>query len=302
MGNYQIKDLESITGIKAHTIRIWEQRYGIVTPQRTKTNIRYYTDKDARRLMNIAILNKNGFKISRIKELTDEEINHEAMRFAFTTLDYKLQIDFLISTMVEMDEMRFEKVLSNNILQSGFEKTLINIVFPFLNRIGLMWQTGAISPAQEHFISNLIRQKIVVAIDSLPVVMSPAPQKVLLFLPENEQHELSLLFTNFIFRSRGYHTIYLGQQTPVEEVLLIYDKYKPEYLFSVYTNFANDRYLNTYTDKILTHCQNSTYLLTGYQALQNQAGWPDRVRLIRSFDDLLNLVDAGKTPQPVEKH
>ena len=164
--NYSIKDLEHLSGIKAHTIRIWEQRYRLFTPQRTDTNIRYYTDRDLKLLLNVSLLKDNGFKISKIADMPYDEIVKEVAGISDRFGDDE-QIATLTLAMIDMDEVRFEKVMANNILKRGFENTMKKLIFPFLHRIGVLWMTGSIVPAQEHFISNLIRQKIVTAIDSL---------------------------------------------------------------------------------------------------------------------------------------
>ena len=164
---YTIKDLERVSGIKAHTLRIWEQRYDILIPKRTITNIRYYNDADLKKVLNVSLLNNNGLKISSIAKL-----NHESLVVEVEKLlnDYKkesLQIESLVICMLNMDEARFEKIINNSILHFGFENTIEKILFPFIQHMGNMWQTGIINPAQEHYISNLIRQKLIARIDNL---------------------------------------------------------------------------------------------------------------------------------------
>src|SRR4028119_2082894 len=162
MSVYSIKDLEHLSGIKAHTLRIWEQRYNIIRPKRTDTNIRYYDDTDLKLVLNISLLKEHGFKISEIARMTMEDMSQEVLSLTDKNLRYSDQIQALTLSMIDLDEERFEKIMSTNALQVGFEQTMINIVYPFLIKIGVLWQTGAISPAQEHFISNLIRQKLTV--------------------------------------------------------------------------------------------------------------------------------------------
>ena len=165
MIRYSIKDLEKITGIKAHTIRIWEKRYGIVEPSRTQTNIRYYSDEDLRHLMNVAILNKYGYKISNIQGMTSEEIKKSVLELTYQYLDNDHLVDNLVMAMIELDEQRFDKIISSSIIKQGFDFTFENLLARFLEKIGILWQTGAVNPAQEHFISQLIRQKLILAID-----------------------------------------------------------------------------------------------------------------------------------------
>ncbi|MFY7911452.1 MAG: MerR family transcriptional regulator, partial [Emticicia sp.] len=163
MSNYSIKDLEQLSGIKAHTLRIWEQRYNIINPKRTDTNIRTYDDNDLKLVLNIALLKDHDYKISEIAKLSLEELSKEVLAISDKQLNYPDQIHALTIAMIDIDEERFEKIMSTNILQFGFENTMINIIYPFLSRIGTLWVTGSIGPAQEHFITNLIRQKIIVA-------------------------------------------------------------------------------------------------------------------------------------------
>jgi len=159
MSNYSIKDLEQLSGIKAHTLRIWEQRYNIIAPKRTDTNIRTYDDRDLKLVLNIALLKDHGHKISEISKLSLDEMNREVIKISDRQQNYPDQIHALTISMIDLDEDRFEKIISTNILQFGFENTIINIVYPFLSRLGTLWVTGSVGPAQEHFISNLIRQK-----------------------------------------------------------------------------------------------------------------------------------------------
>jgi DNA-binding transcriptional MerR regulator len=186
MSNYSIKDLEQLSGIKAHTLRIWEQRYDILKPTRTDTNIRTYDDVDLKLVLNIALLKEHGYKISEIAQMSAESMAREVMVISDKQMNYPDQIHALTISMLDLDEERFEKIISTNTLQFGFENMMINIIHPFLSRIGTLWMTGSIGPAQEHFISNLIRQKIIVAIDGqLPSLKVGAKNISCFYLREN---------------------------------------------------------------------------------------------------------------------
>jgi DNA-binding transcriptional MerR regulator len=210
---YSIKDLENLSGIKAHTIRIWEKRYGIVQPGRTDTNIRYYTNQDLRKLLNISMLTHYGFKISTVSQMDDGEIAQKIAGLSIGNHPDTYSESLLLS-LIDLDEQLFNKTFLEIIIGEGFENTIIKFIFPFFHRIGIMWQIGTITPAQEHFISNLIRNKIIVATERITRAPDPALGSVMLFLPENELHEISLLFYNYVLRARGYKTIYLGQSVP----------------------------------------------------------------------------------------
>lgn len=235
MGKYSIKELEQLSGIKAHTIRIWEKRHKIIAPSRTSTNIRYYSDDDLKKIINVSLLNNSGIKISRIADMTLEDMYSKIIQISEHKSDAAVHIDQLVVAMIDMEEEVFEKTLSNLILRHGFEKTITEIVYPFLEKIGVLWQTQNITPAQEHFISNLIRQKMIVAIDSLSIPPKTS-KKVLLFLPEGELHELGLLFYHFLTRKSGYRTYYLGQNVPHKDLVSVVQKHSPDMLVTSITS------------------------------------------------------------------
>ena len=218
MANYNIKDIEQLSGIRAHTLRIWERRYGIIEPKRTKTNIRYYDDDDLKRILNISILNKSGYKISKIANLTEDRLNHEVLNVNGIKETYELQIGSMIKAMIDFDEILFEKTFNTSVIQLGFDTTILKIIYPFFRRIGILWLTGNIDPAQEHFMSNLVRQKIIVAIDSIPEYPNSNSESFVLFLQFNQWHELSLLLSSYFIKRNGHKSIYLGKSLPSESL------------------------------------------------------------------------------------
>lgn len=263
MGKYSIKELEKLSGIKAHTLRIWEKRYDLIETKRTDTNIRYYDDEDLKYILNIAYLVNHGLKISKAADLTKEEAAQHVLELSESREDYEYEINSFIMAMVDLDEARFEKNISTYIIKYGIERTVVDILYPFLDRIGIMWMTGSINPAQEHFISNLIRQKLILATDGL-VIRDPAlTKKYLLFLPEGELHELGLLFANYIIRSRNNHTLYLGQSVPFSDLEATYDYYQPDYLFTIITNSITDEELEAYCLKLAKRFKKSKVLVSG---------------------------------------
>jgi DNA-binding transcriptional MerR regulator len=235
MASYSIKELENLSGIKAHTIRIWEKRYNLIAPSRTETNIRYYCDKDLKRLLNIAILNRQGIRISEIAKLSDEELSERVVNLTLDSGDAAHNIEQLVIAMVDMSEVKFDRILSRYIMHEGFENAVINVIFPFFERIGILWQTGIINPAHEHFVSNLFRQKLMVAIDNIMVTESPKAKKFILFLPEGEYHELVLLFYNYLIRKSGQIVYYLGSSVPFNDVVETGKMVNPDYLFTTIT-------------------------------------------------------------------
>lgn len=216
--DFTIKDLENISGIKAHTIRIWEKRYNLLQPERTETNIRFYSHCNLQKLLNIVLLNKNNYKISKIAQMSEEELKVSARELAFS----KAIDDEAINTF-KLSMLQFDKVLFNNtydrlLHKKTFREIFKDVFIPFLSHIGLLWQTDTLLPAHEHFISNLIAQKIHINTEKLQYSISNSKKTYVLFLPENEIHELGLLYLNYELVLRGNHTIYLGQSLPLDNL------------------------------------------------------------------------------------
>ncbi|WP_194775208.1 MerR family transcriptional regulator [Pararhodonellum marinum] len=292
MSTYSIKDFEQLSGIKAHTLRIWEQRYNLLSPKRTDTNIRFYDDDDLKLILNVALLNDNGFKISKIANMSAPEIREEVVKLTERTLTHDDQIHALTICMIEMDEERFDKVLSTNILKLGFEQTMMNVVYPFMSKIGVLWQTGAINPAQEHFISNLVRQKLIVAIDGQ--IYKGGGKKFLLYLPEGELHEVSILFAAYLIKSKGHKVVYLGQSTPNDDLLSVYNLHKPDYLLTVITTSPSSEYVQDYIDALSERFSNAEIILSGYQVLGQDLNFPKNVKImhyIRNIKEFLEQLE-----------
>ena len=292
MSNYSIKDLEQLSRIKAHTLRIWEQRYNIINPKRTDTNIRTYDDKDLKLVLNIALLKDHDFKISEIAKLSLEEVSEKVLAISDRHLNYPDQIHALTIAMIDIDEERFEKIMATNILQFGFENTMINIIYPFLSRIGTLWITGSIGPAQEHFITNLIRQKLIVAIDGQIIKPNEHTKKYILFTPEGEFHEIPLLFANFILRARNNKVIYLGQSLPFSELEFICELHKPDFLFSAITSVPGQDEIQKYVNKLGKVFHDIKILLTGYQVVGQGVDLPQNAEVIMNVSQLVQLAEA----------
>ncbi|WP_288370425.1 MerR family transcriptional regulator [uncultured Algoriphagus sp.] len=296
MSTYSIKDLEQLSGIKAHTLRIWEQRYNLLSPKRTDTNIRYYDDADLKLILNVALLNDNGFKISKIASMEHQELRDEVMKLTDRSLTHDDQIHALTISMIEMDEERFDKILSSNILKLGFEQTMLNIIYPFMSKIGVLWQTGAINPAQEHFISNLVRQKLIVAIDGQ--VTNGGGKKFLLYLPAGELHEISLLFACYLIKSKGHKVIYLGQNTPNEDLNSVYAMHQPDYLMTVVTTSPSAEQIQEYLDNLSERFSEAKILVSGYQVIGQDLRLPSNVEQLNYIRDIKErLEEIERVPQ-----
>ena len=290
MSSYSIRDLEQLSGIKAHTLRIWEQRYNIISPKRTDTNIRLYDDHDLKLVLNISLLKDHGYKISEISKLSLEEMNKEVVLVSEQKLNYPDQIHALTISMIDIDEERFEKVIGKSFLQFGFENTMVHIIYPFLSRIGTLWVTGSIGPAQEHFITNLIRQKIIVGIDGQVVKQTEKSRKFILYLPEGELHEISLLFANYMIRARNHRVIYLGQSLPLNELAFAYNLHKPDYIFTMITTAPSSDDVQSYVNRLASEFPSSKILLTGYQVVGQDIETASNVVIINKIDDLLEEI------------
>lgn len=247
MNAFTIKDLENLTGIKAHTIRIWEQRYGFLKPQRTDTNIRYYNNEELKKILNISLLNKYGFKISHIDRMNDDEVKAKILSIANVQAQQERVVNTLIQAMVDMSLEDFEGTLDESIRAKGIEKTIHQVIFPFMERIGVLWITGHINPAQEHLVSNIIRQKLIVGTEEVNP-MFQLKRSGLLFLPEGEFHELGLLFIQYLLKSRGLRVYYLGANVPLEDVEYVVKYKNPDFIYthltSVSSVFSFDKFIH----------------------------------------------------------
>ncbi|MDW7693266.1 MerR family transcriptional regulator [Flammeovirgaceae bacterium SG7u.111] len=297
MSKYSIKDLEHLTGIKAHTIRIWEQRYGIINPKRTETNIRYYDADDLKHMLNISLLNNNGYKISKIADMSKEEVYEKVVETIGKNNNYSDQIQALTVAMIDLNESQFEKIMSTNILQLGFEDTMINIIYPFLTKIGFLWQIDSINPAQEHFITNLIRQKLVVAIDGQYTNNNESQKKYMLYLPNGELHEISLLFAAYLIKARNNQLIYLGQSLPMEDLLQAYSIHKPDYLVTIITSMPETDHVQAYVDTLSETFPEADILLSGYQVVGQDIKTHENTKVITHIKYLIEFLEEQNEPR-----
>lgn len=265
MQEFSIKDLESFTGIKAHTIRIWEQRYGLLAPDRSDTNIRKYTDKDLKFLLNVSLLTNLGYKISQIAQMSEDQMRETVSRHAASQQPEQHFLHMLKISMLNYDEKLFNEVIDLNIKELGLEKTYIEIIIPFMRQIGYLWQANAICPAQEHFISGMVRQKIFSQIDQLGIIPQLNGKPVVLYLPELEIHEISLIMLHYLLKLRGYRSIFLGQSVPFEDLMQVYQRLGEVHFVSIFTTNPSTVLIQDYLKKIDKHFAESgcTFHLTG---------------------------------------
>jgi MerR family transcriptional regulator, light-induced transcriptional regulator len=282
MALYSIKDLERISGVKAHTIRIWEKRYGLVVPKRTESNIRFYCDTEVKKLMNIAILLQHGYKISKLAGLGEAELSKKVLEVSMISNSHDSHMENLVVSMIEMDEAKFEKILNMSIIKEGFENTVFKLIYPFFEKIGMLWQAGSINPAHEHFITNLVKQKIYVAIDSIPSASLTDAKKFVLFLPEWDLHELGLLVYDYLIKSRGYKVIYLGPSVPEEDVYAVADFLKPDYFLTSFANSVDKEKIESYINRMASRFSDKRIFITGHQLTGITFLLPPNVTLLHS--------------------
>lgn len=286
MAVYSINDIEKLCGIKAHTIRIWEKRYDILTPRRTETNIRYYLDEDLQKILNISLLNRNNFKISKIAKMTDGEMKKLVSELSDVTIHKEDNLDSLMFAMLELNEYKFNKILDHNISSKGFEDTMNDVVYPLMEKLSMMWIAGSIKGVHENFVANIIQRKTIVAIDSKSRENRPDAKRFLIYLSENETHELSLLFTHFLLKDLGYNVINLGAGVALIDVLEAQRIFNPDYVFTIFNDSFSHEPLQPYLNEISKHLSKCEILISGYQTAVQSIELPNKMHLLRSIKDV----------------
>lgn len=248
MTHYTLNELEKLTGILAATIRVWERRYNIIRPKRTDTNRRWYDDDDLRRLINISILYHSGIKISKVAKYSESELIAEVELLTKDSVISDTNIKSLIIASLSFNGNAVNEILLRSVISIGFEDTFSNVVFPFLRRIGIMWHTGSANTGAEHFVTNILRGKLIAAIDSLPPANDVKRKRVIMFLPDNELHEMGLLFYSYLIRKLGHEVLYLGQTTPFSALTEVSEKWYSDIfvtgVMSELSVFDPEEYLN----------------------------------------------------------
>lgn len=291
MNAFTIKDLENLSGIKAHTIRIWEQRYSFLKPQRTDTNIRYYTSNELKTVLNISLLNKYGYKISHINKMSELEMKEKILSLSQAQAQQERIVNELIQHMVDLNLDAFELLLDNFILARGIEKAITFIIFPFLERIGILWVTNHINPAQEHLVTNIIRQKLIAGIESASTHLN-VNKSVLLFLPEGEHHELGLLFMHYMLKNRGAKVLYVGANVPLNDIEFVTKLKKPDFLYTHLTSVAQNFNFEKFLSKISLRLPAQTLIVSGYVAQHYKKKVPAQISLKKSLQEVMEYVAA----------
>lgn len=295
---YSIGDLAKLSGVKAHTLRVWESRYGVLEPKRTAANVRYYDDEDVRHLLNVALLNRNGLRISEVAALDEAELARRVAELADVSDEYATQLDALTLSMLEMDAPRFDRLLSQHIRQLGFEQAMATVIFPFLDKLGVLWMTGSVKPVQEAFASAIIRRKLMVAAEELDPPSEGAPT-LLLFLPEGESQEMSLLLLYYLARARGVNAVYLGRGISVTDLADAAAILSPSWVFTMLTETFAQGSAAQYARELGEACPTAGVLLSGYQVAAQNVTDEGQTTVLPSVADAVAFFNAnGPRPRP----
>ena len=290
--HFSIRDLENLTGIKAHTIRIWEKRYNLLSPERTTTNIRTYSLGSLQKLLNITLLYNNGFKISKIAKLEEDEIPVKVQEIMAVQNSKNHVLNAFKMAMINFDQTRFSHTFNTLLADHSFRDIFKNYFIPLLHELGLLWQTDTITPAHEHFITGLIKQKIQVNIEKLQLSEPTKKDKTfVLYLPEGEIHEIGLLYLNYEIILHGYKSIYLGQSIPMDNLGELMGFVDNIYFISYFTVAPSKEKIGKYIEdlgKTLTKQKDSKVLLLGRQTqLLDAENLPPNIQTFNSIDHLV---------------
>lgn len=291
MSSYTIKDLEKISGIKAHTIRIWEQRYQFLQPQRTETNIRTYSSDELKTILNVSLLNKYGFKISHIDKMSADQMEEKILSLNQIDAQKERVVNALIKEMVSLNMANFERQIDTYIGQKGIEKTIIEIIFPFMERVGILWVTNHINPAQEHLATNLIRQKIILGIEKLPPVLHYS-KRIVLFMPEGEYHEIGLLYVHYLLKQRGFYIDYLGANVPMVDLRYLSEFHKVDYLYCHLTSPARNFKIHKFFEQLGEVSKNIPIVISGQLAQAYKGPMSANIQLKKSLVETIAFLES----------
>lgn len=291
--SFSIRDMENLSGIKAHTIRIWEKRYNLFSPERTTTNIRTYSLTSLQKLLNITLLYHNGYKISKIAKIPESEIPVLVREIVAKKSEKSHSTNAFKLAMINFDQSLFFNTYNSLMAERSFREIFHEVFLPLLNELGLLWQTDTISPAHEHFITNLIKQKIYINTEKLQIIEPTRKEKVfVLFLPENEIHELGLLYLNYEINLKGYKSIYLGQTMPIENLVDLMKYYNNLHFVSYFTVSPTKEQLEKYIQQFendLNKVADCELSVLGSQVQHmNNLELPDS---IKTFNSLERFID-----------
>jgi len=285
---FSIKDLENLSGIKAHTIRIWEKRYNVLQPMRTETNIRYYDTAALQKLLNITLLHNHGYKISKISKLDEDRIPAMVNDIISRKSVGLHAVNAFKLAMMHFDQALFIDTYDRLLAEKTFPEIFYEVILPLMEEIGLLWQTNTVTPAQEHFISNLVRQKILINTEKL---QTAAPTRFdrtfVLYLPEGEIHEIGLMFLNYEMLRHGYKAIYLGSNVPLSCLADVKKYFDDVTYVSYFTVTPPPEEIPDYLAKLnngIIRSDSEVWLLGRNTTALKPEELPQKVRLFQSID------------------
>ena len=291
---FSIKDLENISGIKAHTIRIWEKRYNILEPMRTDTNIRLYNLENVQKLLNITLLHNHGYKISKISKFSEDKIPQIVNDIISDKSVKHHAISAFKMAMINFDQTLFFTTYNNLLSEKSFREIFFEVIIPLMNEIGLLWQTDTITPAQEHFISYLIKQKLLINTEKLQIIEPTKEDKVfILFLPMNEIHELGLMYLNYEILNKGYKTIYLGESVPIDSLIDLKNHFDNITFVSYMTVEPNKEEVTNYVNDITTKALDETsnlWLIGRMVQYVEKKNLSNQVSIFQSIEELVHTL------------
>lgn len=294
--SFSIKNLEHLSGIKAHTIRIWEKRYNLFEPKRTDTNIRLYDLENLQKLLNVTLLYNNGFKISKIAKLTPQEVTENIHNLTINKNADDWSLGLFKLAMINFDQRLFTKTFNDLLEQFTFTEIFKNVFVPLMNELGVLWQTNSISPSHEHFITSLVKQKIHAMCEQLQTQPTRrTDRRFVLFLPDNEIHELGLLYLQYEVLNNGFQCVFLGQSVPIESLNNLVDIGEPITFLSYFTiepiQEKVNEYLNTFKQEIINNMDSDLWIL-GYQIQFIKEDIPEKIRKFHSIDEVVEALSV----------
>lgn len=292
MNTFTIRDIENLSGIKAHTLRVWEQRYGIIKPMRKDSNHRLYGIDDLKKILRISYLYHEGYKISKIADMSEQEIRKLALEFS-PKGSHEVFINQLMESSIDFDEVAFRRAMDAVLLHLSLEKAMTLVIYPFFHKIGMLWLTGNIVPAQEHFATNIIRNKIILASSQLKARKVVANRKYLIFCPKGEYHEIPILFVQYSLRQRGIPSMYFGVNTDTAQISDFLEKNEATHLFlHLITNFTHHEPASILHD-LHQQFPKLTILASG-RAFKDLEVTNKKTRIFNTVQDFISYVDKDE--------
>ena len=290
MAIYSINDIEQLTGIKAHTLRIWEKRYGLDFAHRSPSNIRYYLDEDLKNIMNISVLYKHGMKISKIAKLNASEIREKVVQLTEVHKSHSFGLDALTLSLINLDQHSFDHIININREQSGFEEVLEKLIFPLFDKINEMYLTGTIKPVHESFLNHILKGKLMVEIEKMRSSSTHKEPDYLIFQPSGSMEEMSGMILNYYLLESGRYTLNLGNITSSLDIVDAYKIHKPKYIIGLFNLEMSDEEWNEYYEQLRSNFDDSQLIISGFLVYQKGVQSDDNVTVLPDLNAILQLL------------